>query len=181
MSDMPVNKEDTSAVKDLIFFVGFMGCGKTTWGRKLAAHLNYEFIDLDHVLEEKAGMRVAEYFSSFGEDAFRKLETSVLKETVYPGKTVVSTGGGLPCFFDNMDWMNAHGKTLYIQLTPKALAGRLENAKTVRPVLQGKKGDELVELITGKLAEREGFYLQAGYIISGIDLSVEGIEQVLLG
>lgn len=161
------------------FIVGFMGCGKTTWSRKLAAKWACEFIDLDHVLEAKAGMSIAEYFSSFGEDAFRKLESHVLKETEYAENTVVSTGGGLPCFFDNMDWMNANGKTLYIKLSPKTLAGRLENSKTIRPVLQGKKGDELVEFITGKLAEREGFYLQATNIVEGIDMSVEKLEEAL--
>ena len=161
------------------FIVGFMGCGKTTWSRKLAAKLGYEFIDLDHVLEAKAGMSIAEYFSSFGEDAFRNLESQVLKETEYAENTVVSTGGGLPCFFDNMDWMNANGKTVYIKLSPKTLADRLENSKTVRPVLQGKKGDELVEFITGKLTERERFYLQASNIVEGIDMSVEKLEEAL--
>jgi shikimate kinase len=161
------------------FIVGFMGCGKTTWSRKLATKWGYEFIDLDHVLEAQAGMSIAEYFSSFGEDAFRKLESQVLKETEYPENVVVSTGGGLPCFFDNMDWMNANGKTLYIKLSPKTLADRLEGSKTVRPVLQGKKGDELVEFIAGKLTERESFYLQAGNIVEGIDMSVEKLEGAL--
>jgi len=110
----------------LIFFTGFMGCGKTTWSRKLAAHLGYEFIDLDHVLEEQVGMSIAEYFSSFGEEAFRKLESEVLKQTPYPENAVVSTGGGLACFFDNMHWMNTHGKTVYIKLSPKTLVDRLE-------------------------------------------------------
>ena len=161
------------------FLVGFMGCGKTTWGRKLATKLEYEFIDLDHVLEAKAGMSIAEYFSSFGEDAFRQLESDVLKQTEYPKNAVVSTGGGLPCFFDHMSWMNNNGQTLYIKLSPKTLANRLESSKTVRPVLQGKKGEELIEFITGKLAEREGYYLQANHIIDGIDLSVEKLETAI--
>ncbi|MDN5283795.1 MAG: shikimate kinase [Mucilaginibacter sp.] len=161
------------------FLVGFMGCGKTTWGRKLAAKLGYEFIDLDHALEAKAGMSIAEYFSSFGEDAFRQLESDVLKQTEYPENVVVSTGGGLPCFFDHMQWMNTNGQTLYIKLSPKTLADRLENSKTVRPVLQGKKGEELVEFITGKLAEREDYYLQASHIVDGIDLSVEKLEAAI--
>jgi shikimate kinase len=109
----------------LIFLIGFMGCGKTTLGRKLASRLDYEFIDLDDIFEEKVGMTITEYFSAFGEDAFRKLESEVLKQTKYPENAVVSTGGGLPCFFDNMDWMNAHGKTIYIKLSPKTLANRL--------------------------------------------------------
>jgi shikimate kinase len=156
------------------FLVGFMGCGKTTWSRKLAAKLGYEFIDLDHALEAQMGMSIAEYFSSFGEDAFRKLESDVLKQTEYPENVVVSTGGGLPCFFDHMEC-----KTLYIKLSPKTLADRLENSKTIRPVLQGKKGDDLVEFITGKLAERESFYQQAHHHIDGIDLSVEKLEEAI--
>ncbi len=156
-----------------------MGCGKTTWSKKLAAHLGYEFMDLDHLLQDKAGMTVAQYFAEHGEDGFRKLESSLLKETDYPENIVVSTGGGLPCFFDNLQWMNANGKTLYIKLDPKTLAGRLENGKTERPLLRGKHGDELVAFIGEKLAEREGYYLQAKHIVSGIDLSVEKMVEAL--
>lgn len=164
----------------LIFLVGFMGCGKTTMGRKLATALGYEFLDLDHALEAHAGMPIPEYFSIHGEDAFRKLESSILKETAYPENALVSTGGGLPCFFDNMDWMNAHGQSVYMKLTPKALASRLEHAKTPRPVLQGKKGDELVAFIESKLAEREPFYSKASVTAeSFVDLTPENILRLL--
>jgi len=156
-----------------------MGCGKTTWGRRLAAHLGYEFIDLDHVLEHQTGMAIAEYFSTFGEDAFRKLESDVLKNTPYPENAVISTGGGLPCFFDHMQWMNANGKTLYIKLSPKALASRLENPATKRPLLHDKHGYELVTFIAEKLAERESFYNQATVTADGLNLSVQGLEQLL--
>src|SRR5258708_22683493 len=145
----------------LIFLIGFMGCGKTTLGRKLASRLGYEFMDLDHILEAQVGMSIAEYFSSFGEDAFRKLESDVLKQTKYPEHAVISTGGGLPCFFDNMQWMNTHGKTVYIKLSPKTLADRLENEKEKRPVLNGAKGKDLVDFIEEKLTERDKFYNQA--------------------
>jgi shikimate kinase len=164
---------------NLVFLVGFMGCGKTSWGRKLATGFGYEFIDLDHVLEAHTGITIGEYFSTHGEEEFRKLESQILKETAYKPNTIVSTGGGMPCFFDNMDWMNAHGQTLYIQLSPKALANRLENAKSSRPVLQGKKGEELITFIEHKLAEREGFYLQATHTVNGIDMSVEGLTKIL--
>ena len=156
-----------------------MGCGKTTWSKKLAAHLGYEFLDMDHLLQDKAGMTIPEYFAQHGEDAFRVLESTLLKETEYPENTIVSTGGGLPCFFDNLQWMNANGKTLYIKLDPKTLASRLENGKTERPLLRGKHGDELVAFIAEKLAEREGFYLQASHQVSGIDLSVEKMVEAL--
>ncbi|TSD64160.1 shikimate kinase [Inquilinus sp. KBS0705] len=165
----------------LIFLIGFMGCGKTSWGKKLSAGMQYNFIDLDHALEEKAGMSVADYFATHGEDAFRRLESEVLKQTNYPQNTIVSTGGGLPCFFDHMDWMNSHGQTLYIKLSPKTLADRLENARIKRPLLHGKHGDELVNFIAQKLAEREGFYNQATHIIDGINMSVDGLIEVVKG
>jgi shikimate kinase len=166
---------------ELIFFIGFMGCGKTTWSRKLAAHLGYDFVDLDHLLEEQAGMTIAEYFATHGEDSFRILESEVLRQTPYTQNTVVSTGGGLPCFFDNMVWMNAHGKTVYIKLSPKTLVDRLERSKNKRPLLREKQGEELLAFITERLAEREVFYLQAGYIANGISLSVDGLEELIRG
>lgn len=164
---------------ELIFFTGFMGCGKTTWSRKLAAHLGYDFIDLDNVLEEQAGMTIAEYFLAHGEDSFRILESEVLKQTPYSQNTVVSTGGGLPCFFDNMAWMKAQGKTVYIKLSPKTLLDRLEKSKNKRPLLHEKQGEELLAFITERLAEREACYLQADHIAEGISLSVEYLEELI--
>jgi shikimate kinase len=162
-----------------LFFIGFMGCGKTTWSRKLANHLGYEFMDLDHILEAKVGMTIAEYFETHGQDAFRQLESAILKETSYPENVVISTGGGLPCFFDNMEWMNANGQTLYIKLSPKTLAERLDKGKITRPLIHGLHGDELVTFIADKLAEREGFYEQATHIVNGIDMSVEMLAEVV--
>jgi shikimate kinase len=162
-----------------IFLIGFMGCGKTTLGRKLAAQLNCKFYDLDQLLEEQAGMSVAEYFSSFGETAFRVAESEILKQTPYAEDSVISTGGGLPCFFDNMQWMNANGKTIYIKLSPKTLASRLENGKDERPLLRDKQGDALVAFITDKLAERESYYMQAQMIADGLSLTAEKIKAML--
>lgn len=162
-----------------IFLIGFMGCGKTTLGRKLAARLNYTFLDLDHLLEEQAGMSIPEYFSSFGETAFRLAESEILKNTVYPENAVISTGGGLPCFFDNMEWMKAKGTVVYIKLSPKTLASRLEHGKEDRPLLRHKHGDELIAFITEKLAERESFYLRAQVVADGLSLTAEKVMEVL--
>jgi shikimate kinase len=162
-----------------IFLIGFMGCGKTTLGRKLAARLGYDFMDLDHVLEAQAGMTIADYFTNHGEDAFRTLESEVLKQTKYPDRVVVSTGGGLPCFFDNMDWMNVHGKTIYIKLSPKTLATRLENEKTHRPLLREKHGEALVAFIAEKLEERDKFYSKANIIADGLSLTAEKVEGLI--
>ncbi|MBS1501428.1 MAG: shikimate kinase [Bacteroidetes bacterium] len=163
-----------------IFLIGFMGSGKTTLGRKLAARMNYEFIDLDHVLEKRVELSIAEYFSFFGEDSFRKLEREVLQKTQYPENVIVSTGGGLPCYFDNMDWMKSQGKTVYLKLSPKTLADRLESGKEERPLLQGKHGEALVAFIEQKLAEREDFYMQANIIADGLSLTAEKLEEILV-
>ncbi len=165
----------------LIFLVGFMGCGKTTLGRKLSSRLGYQFMDLDHILEAKEGMTIAEYFKKFGEEAFRKLESEVLKQTVYPEHAVISTGGGLPCFFDNMDWMNAHGKTIYIKLSPKTLAERLENEKGERPLLREKRGEALIAFIADKLIERDVFYNKAAIVADGLSLTAGKVEGLLNG
>jgi shikimate kinase len=163
----------------IVFLIGFMGSGKTTLGRKLASRLGCMFMDLDHVLEAQEGITIAEYFTKFGEDAFRKLESEVLKQTPYPENVVVATGGGLPCFFDNMDWMNAHGKTIYIKLSPKTLADRLEHEKEERPLLREKHGEELVAFIAERLAVREGFYNQASIVTDGLSLTAEKVEKIL--
>lgn len=162
-----------------IFLIGFMGSGKTTLGRKLAARMNYEFIDLDHVLEKQVELSIAEYFQFFGEDSFRKKESEVLKKTIYPENAIISTGGGLPCYFDNMDWMKANGKTVYLKLSPKTLADRLETGKEERPLLQDKHGNDLVAFIETKLAEREPFYTQANIIADGLSLTPEKLEEIL--
>lgn len=163
----------------LVFLIGFMGSGKTTLGRKLASRLGYMFMDLDHVFEAKEGMTIADYFAKYGEDAFRQKESELLKNQSYPEHAIVSTGGGLPCFFDNMDWMNAHGKTIYIKLTPKTLADRLENEKDQRPLLRERHGEALIQFITEKLEEREFFYNKANIIANGLSLTAERVEELL--
>ncbi|PTQ99785.1 shikimate kinase [Mucilaginibacter yixingensis] len=171
------NAPDASAHR--IFLIGYMGCGKTTWGKKLAARLNYAFVDLDTILEEKEGMTIPEYFTTHGEAAFRNLESAILKSGDYPQRAVISTGGGLPCFFDNLEWMNANGQTIYMNLPPAVLASRLDNGKDERPIIRGKHGDELIAFIEEKLAEREGFYTQAQHTINGINMSVERLMDEL--
>lgn len=162
-----------------IFLVGFMGCGKTTLGRKLASRLSISFLDLDKVFEDVTGKTVPLYFKEYGEDSFRKAEKDVLQNTDFPDDVVIATGGGAPCYFDNMDWMNANGFTVYISLPPAALAKRLETADEERPVLKDHKGTALVAFIEEKLKEREPFYKQAHLIAEGINLSSEKLAAAI--
>jgi shikimate kinase len=162
-----------------IFLIGFMGCGKTTMGRKLAKTLGFEVIDLDFEIELEAGMPVATYFSLNGEEAFRQLESKLLKEFNYPENCVISTGGGTPCFFDNMEWMKNNGETIYLKLPALALAKRLEKGKLKRPLIKDFDEDGLVQFIISKVNERDPFYSQAKYILNGIDLTPEKIKELL--
>ena len=162
----------------LVFLIGFMGCGKTTHGRKLAKLLKIDFVDLDEVFERENGP-INAYFNAFGEDNFRQKESELLKQTAYPENAIISTGGGLPVFFDNMDWMKHHGRIVYLEVPPKVIAARMETAKTKRPLLQYKTGDELLQFIIQKLDEREPFYRQATLIIDGVDLTVKKLASLL--
>lgn len=161
-----------------IFLIGFMGCGKSTKAKQLAARLDCPVIDLDAVIVAEQGMAISAYFAEFGEDAFRKLESETLKNYPYPETCVVATGGGLPCFFDNMDWMNANGKTVYLQMSPKALLSRLHNRQK-RPLIAAMNDEELLVFIEKKLTERDPFYTQAQVIVNAFDLSVEELEVAL--
>ena len=163
-----------------IFLIGFMGCGKSTLGKKLAAKMSYEFIDLDHQLEKELGMSIGQYFAEHGEAAFREQEKKTLQGYAYPGNVVVATGGGAPCYFDNMDWMNQNGTTVYISLAPAALAKRLESGKDKRPLLKDLTEEEMIAFIEGKLAEREEFYQAAQIIANGINLSPDTLRAQLL-
>nr|WP_068888956.1 shikimate kinase [Pedobacter panaciterrae] len=154
-----------------IFLIGFMGCGKSTLGKKLAAKLGYDFIDLDHVLENEVGSNIGEFFAANGEDAFRKLESKLLKEHNYPANCIVATGGGAPCYFDNMDWMNENGITMYVELPPVALARRLEKGKEKRPLIKDMDHEQLIDFIESKLAERDLFYKRAFLSIDGINVT----------
>ena len=163
----------------LVFLIGFMGSGKTTHGRRLASYLKVDFIDLDEVFERLNNTTIANYFEVFGEEKFRQAESVLLKNFDYPANAVISTGGGLPCFFDNLDWMKRQGTVVYLQVPPKVIASRLTNAKTERPLLQHKTGEELLQFITIKLAEREPTYLQAHIVANGVGITPRKLVDLL--
>jgi len=167
---------DTQAV----FLIGFMGSGKTTWGRKLANKTGGTFIDLDEHISEEIGQSIPEYFKRHGEESFRALESQTLKSLTFTELTIVSTGGGTPCFFDNMSWMNGHGITIYFQLPPKALWDRLTKSNIAsRPALQGLTGEALLEHITNKLAERKPYYEKAKHIVNQLTLTMDELLEIV--
>ena len=151
----------------LLFLVGYMGCGKSSIGRALARRIGFRFLDMDTLLEERCGQSVREIFSAVGEERFRELERDVLRHLADDPSpdAVVATGGGAPCFFDNMDRMNEAGITVYFQMSPQKLAARLEHGKAKRPLLKDKTPEELFEFIRDNLSQRETFYLRSRLII----------------
>lgn len=163
----------------LIYLLGYMGCGKTTAGKKLASKLGYKFIDLDHLIEEAQGTTIANIFAEQGEDTFRKIEHEMLASTFELNNAVISTGGGAPCFYNNIQAMNENGLTIYIEMTPKGLITRLKGNIEERPLLKGKSDDELFAFISGALEKRNPFYYQAKAIVDGISLSAESLIEAI--
>jgi shikimate kinase len=147
-----------------------MGSGKTTAGKKLASLLGWSFIDLDKRVEEYAGKTIAEIFSQSGEDYFRIIETQLLRNLKMCTKTVISTGGGTPCYIDNMDYMIETGLTIYLKLTPAELKRRLSQSKGKRPLIKDLDQNELTTFIKEKLAVREKWYERSDITMDGIDL-----------
>lgn len=146
-----------------VFLVGYMGCGKSTLGRKLARRLQAAFVDTDARVEQREGASVADVFRYEGEPRFREIEREVLEETIL-GDTpaVISTGGGLPTWSDNMECMNRAGLTVYLRRTPGQIARRLSPyGRQKRPRLRGLNDEELVEFMTRDMAAREPFYAKA--------------------
>jgi shikimate kinase len=150
-----------------------MGSGKSTFGKRLAHHMGYDYIDIDLLFEETYRISIADFFLKYGESMFRKMEHELLVKNLNHTQMVISCGGGTPCFLDNMALMNANGISLYLQLTPAALAQRLMNSRRKRPMLETLAGDDLVQKITLHLAEREAFYNQARLIADGISIDIQ--------
>ena len=162
-----------------IFLIGYMGSGKTTIGKLLAEQLGYTFVDMDTHIEEKHFKTVSQIFADLGEEQFRLLEQQCLHEVSEFENVVIATGGGAPCFFDNVDYMNRHGLTVYIKLSVEQLAERLENSKAnKRPLLANRKGKELQDFIAEGLAKRDPFYSRAHLSATGTDEEI--IRQICL-
>lgn len=156
-----------------------MGCGKSTLGKKLAKHAGLQFIDMDHYIEKRNCKTVPQIFAEDGEAEFRKKERKALEELSEFSNVVIATGGGAPCFFDNVELMNRTGKTIYLNIDPKILADRLMKSKTERPLIKGKSKEELVAFIDETLKKRNEFYLQAHYRITQPDVNLDEILKMI--
>lgn len=156
-----------------IFLVGYMGAGKTTIGKVLSKLIGLTFIDLDYYIEGRFRKTVAQLFAERGEEGFRSIERNMLHEVAEFEDVLVSTGGGTPCFFDNMEFMNQQGTTIYLQVSVDELASRLELCKHTRPVLKNRTGDELKSFVAESLSGRLPFYQKATIVFDANELMTE--------
>lgn len=148
-----------------IILIGYMGAGKTTLGRMLAKKLGVMFYDLDWYIESRMHTTVKQIFDEKGEEGFRRIERNMLHEVAEFENIVLSCGGGTPCFFDNIDYMNRCARTVYLKASPEVLLAHLKMGRTVRPLLQGKTPEELALFIRQQLEAREPFYAKARYTL----------------
>ena len=169
-----------------IILIGYMGAGKTTVGRQLAAELGLMFYDLDWYITSRMRRTVPEIFEESGEEGFRKVEQAMLHEVAEFENVVLSCGGGTPCFFDNMEYMNRQGETVYLKASPEVLYAHLKMGKSVRPLLLNKTPEEVEAFVRKQLMQREPFYSQAKHVLDvnvldssdKIKISVEKIIQM---
>ena len=162
-----------------IYIVGYMGAGKTTAAKRIANRLGWEVADTDAMFEEKYRISIHDFFQKYDEDLFRKLESEVLKSTENLENTVISTGGGLACYFDNMEWMNQHGLTVFMRISPEAAADRILNSKRKRPLTENKTKEELTEYIRQHYASRLPFYEQTQITVKSEDFDLDGFLELI--
>ena len=146
-----------------ILLTGYMGAGKTTLGRALAERLGITFIDLDQYIEQRFRKSISQIFAEKGEEGFRDIERRMLHEVAEFEDVIISTGGGTPCFFDNIDFMNSKGITVYLKVPVERLFIRLSIARRQRPLIKDKNDEELRAFIAEQLAKREPHYSKAQY------------------
>ncbi len=156
-----------------------MGCGKSTLGRSLASELNLTFIDLDSFLEEKYFKTIPQIFAEEGEESFRRKERNVLEEVCGFDDVILATGGGAPCFFENMELMNKSGFCVFLDVDIPSLVSRLIHAKIERPLIKGKSPEELHKFIEGLLVKRRPFYEKAKYILKGSEIAPAQVVELL--
>jgi shikimate kinase len=163
----------------MIFLIGFMGSGKTHWGRKWAAKSGYDFIDLDERIEAREQMNIEKIFDKKGESYFRVIEQQALHAIPFTERLVVSCGGGTPCFKDNMQWMNTHGYTVYLHANPAKLLENVSDQINKRPLIKKISKGEIIFFIDQKLKERAPFYEQAKLTLEVTDLNEETIFHII--
>lgn len=162
-----------------VFLIGMMGSGKSFWAHKLSALFNISAFDLDDVIEKQAGKTISEIFETEGENSFRQIEQDCLHSFQQKDDFILATGGGTPFFFDNMDWMNEHGITIWIDEPIEIIANRLIKEKNHRPLIKNIPYDELLSFLINKREERKPFYSKAQHHLYQGDLNEQHFLEII--
>jgi shikimate kinase len=163
----------------IIYLVGYMGCGKSTLGKKLASLIKSPFYDLDAVVEQQTGMSISEIFDTLGETGFREIESQCLRNIPTGISTVISCGGGTPCYGNNMDYMNQSGLTIYIKIPADIIANRLFHSENKRPLLPYQSREILKDHVVRMMEQREMYYSRARLAVEGINLNPNDLLQFI--
>lgn len=158
-----------------IYLVGMPGSGKTTLGKLLANRIAYQFTDLDELITGQEQMSIADIFAQKGEDYFREKEKQALHSTFKTSRTIIATGGGTPCFYDNMEQINKHGLAVFINVPLSLIAGRIERQQQERPLLVTENAEDMLERLKTLYQKRFPYYDQAEVAVSGMDLNADYI------
>ena len=164
-----------------IFLIGFMGCGKSTAGKKLALELNLTFIDLDSFIEQKHNCKISEIFEKQGEEKFRQIEQSALISILEFDNVIVATGGGTPCFSNNMELMNSNGYTIYFKMSPEDLVKRLDPSDDSRPLIKNMSSHQLFDYVSNTLEKREKYYVKSQQIVDGNNINISELVKIVSG
>ncbi len=156
-----------------LFLLGMMGSGKSYWAQQVAAAIDIDWMDLDAEIEKESLMSIREIFETEGEVSFRRREQLALHALATVENIIVATGGGTPCFHNNIDWMNEKGITIWINDPVEILVQRLQKEKAHRPLISSLSDDELQQFLEKKLKERQSFYSKAKYVVEGYKSSVD--------
>lgn len=160
-----------------LYLIGYMYSGKTTVGRRLADDMGYRFYDLDQAIEQRFHTTVPLFFKNYGEEMFRQVEQRLLHDTAEMDDVVVSTGGGTPCYFDNIRWINKHGQSVYIKLTEETICQRMTVSRKCRPTIKALPRDERRQFVHDQLALRAPFYGQAQHTVLADGLATEEVVE----
>ena len=161
-----------------IVLLGFMGSGKSYWGKQWAEHLHYNFVDLDNRIIEAENSSVSRIFEKKGEPYFRKLEADILRSLTEPN-TVVACGGGTSVYEENLNWMNKNGITIYLKAPASYLLENIKKEPGQRPLIKETNEAELLFFIQQKLKERDTFYGQAKYILEVEKVNLKSLQNII--
>lgn len=173
------NDVSREAKQNRIFIVGFMGTGKTYWGKIWAERHHMEFADLDAEIEASEQLSVTQIFEKRGEDYFRHKEAMMLRSFISKKNIIISCGGGTPCFFDNAKWMNQHGITVLLKASPAFILANILTQENKRPLVKHLNEAEMTFFIEQKLKERSEFYQQAALKIDAASASENNIDSII--